>query len=164
MQNRIALAEYFNALGFKTGAEIGVYYGRFSAILCQTIPGLKLYAIDDWGERYAHSFEPAKANLKPYGVTIIRKDSLEAAPDFEDNSLDFVFIDARHNYKHVSQDIIEWTRKVRNGGVVAGHDYIPTSLPGPKDAVDTYLKYHPNLHLYLTNPKDHPRSWWFIKP
>jgi len=171
MKTRIELAEYFNTLGFKTGAEIGVYDGRFSKILCQKILGLKLYAIDNWGERYKQSFELAKANLKPYGVTIIRRDSIEAAADFEDNSLDFVFIDARHTYKHVSQDIREWAKKVRKGGIVSGHDYyvFHHGSHGVINAVNEYVKSH-NLELNLIdwdkgNPvkDDRQPSWWFFK-
>lgn len=171
IKNRIELAEYFNSLGFKIGAEIGVYKGYYSKILCQKIPGLKLYAIDNWGPRYEHSFETAKANLKPYGVTIIRRDSMEAAADFEDNSLDFVFIDARHTHKRVTEDIREWAKKVKKGGIVSGHDYyvFHHGSHGVIDAVNDYVKSH-NFELNLTDwdrtspiKDDRQPSWWFFK-
>ncbi len=49
---------------------------------------------------------------------------MDALEDFEDNSLDFVYIDGDHNFKHISEDIYEWTKKVRSGGIVSGHDYL----------------------------------------
>ena len=42
------LAELFNELEFKRGAEIGVADGRNALTLCEKIPGLKLFCIDPW--------------------------------------------------------------------------------------------------------------------
>lgn len=170
LKNRTDLAKYFNKLGFRVGAEVGVLRGDYSVVLCKANPDLKLYCIDSWGlneKRYAgyhqRMYEKAKYNLAPYNTKLIKKLSLEATADFADDSLDFVYIDANHKFDYVIEDIIEWTKKVRSGGIVAGHDYLKTSLPGPKDAVDTYLKYHLNLKLNLTAKSDKPRSWWFVK-
>eukprot|EP00971_Amphidinium_carterae_P067679 1340279-Amphidinium_carterae.1 len=46
-----------------------------------------------------------------------------AAGTVPDGSLDMVFLDADHTYKGVKQDIELWWRKVRHGGILAGHDY-----------------------------------------
>jgi len=64
-------------------------------------------------------------NIKPVrsAVNVIRKDSSTAAADYSDGSLDFVFIDADHTYEGVSKDIKAWLPKVKNGGILAGHDY-----------------------------------------
>ncbi len=58
---------------------------------------------------------------------------MEAAEDFEDNSIDFVYIDANHGFKYVAEDLWEWSKKVRSGGVISGHDYAMS-----KDAHDKY--------------------------
>lgn len=58
-------------------------------------------------------------------VTPIRKPSVEASKQFEDESLDLVFIDASHEYKDVLDDINHWYPKVKKGGIIAGHDYVP---------------------------------------
>ncbi len=178
MKTRIDLARHFNKLGFKTGAEIGVLGGAYSVEMCKAIPGLKLYCIDKWGRdenRYRtyheRKFEEAKIRLAPYNCELIRKFSMEAVTDFADNSLDFVYIDADHHYQNVKNDITEWAKKVRIGGIVAGHDYLPFKLlhPGVIEAVDEYVKEH-NCKLELTEWNNRGRnrdnfqpSWFFTK-
>ena len=51
---------------------------------------------------------------------------MDAVVDVADESLDFVFIDADHKYVSVCEDIREWSKKVRIGGIVSGHDYYKT--------------------------------------
>ena len=48
--DRIELAKHFASLGFTKGAEIGVADGRYSKILCETIPSLKLIGVDVWAK------------------------------------------------------------------------------------------------------------------
>lgn len=53
----------------------------------------------------------------------IKKTSMEAAKDFEDESLDLVYIDAEHDYDNVNADISTWKHKIKNNGVLSGHDW-----------------------------------------
>lgn len=55
--------------------------------------------------------------------TIHAGDSADTADLYEDKSLDFVFIDASHEYHYVKRDIIKWRPKIKNGGIIAGHDF-----------------------------------------
>lgn len=48
-----------------------------------------------------------------------------ASNQFEAESLDFVFIDGAHDYPNVKFDIHTWYEKVKQGGMIAGHDYEP---------------------------------------
>jgi len=170
MKNRIELAKYFDRLGFKKGAEIGVSSGRYSEILCQNISGLDLLCIDIW--RKERIFQTAKQKLAPYKTTLIRKSSVEAAKDVAEESLDFVFIDADHKYESVRQDLKVWVKKVKVGGIVSGHDYyvFPYSKNrGVIDAVDEYVKKH-NISLHLTDldynvesRDDRQPCWYFYK-
>lgn len=167
MKDRIELAKYFAELGFKTGIEIGVYKGAYSRELCQANPELKLYCVDTWGltnqyqrrkDLYLKIYKYAKWKLAPHNTVLIRDLSMNAVKQFDDNSLDFVYIDADHSYPEVSQDIAGWTEKVRPGGIVAGHDY---DIADVKKVVDEYIaKYRYELHI--TDDPVAP-SWWFVK-
>lgn len=167
INNRIQLAKHFRDLGFKVGAEIGVADGRYSEILCQTIPGLKLYCVDPI-ERKGH-YEKATERLSKYNARIIRKKSMDAIPVFDDDFFDFVFIDANHRFDFVMEDIIGWTRKVRKGGIISGHDYYHFNESGVVQAVNTYTQHHKiELNIIPRATKVHHDDrvpcWYFVKP
>ncbi len=67
-------------------------------------------------------------------ITPIKKSSLEASEIYKNRSLDFVFIDAAHDYVNVKNDILAWYPKVKKGGFIGGHDYAQPC--GVKQAVD----------------------------
>jgi hypothetical protein len=56
-------------------------------------------------------------------ITPIKELSWDGAKHYEDNSLDFVFIDAAHDYESVRQDILTWLPKIKKGGYIGGHDF-----------------------------------------
>ena len=177
LQNRTELARHFADLGFNVGAEVGVADGRYSEILCQQIPDLKLYSIDPWDvynikwrtQKYQNkAFEIAKKRLAPYNAILIKKTSVEASYFIDDNSLDFVFIDGVHSYDHVMEDIITWNRKVKKGGIISGHDYYKFLDHGVIHAVDDYTRHHKikfNLTKRYTggHKDDTPPCWWWVK-
>ena len=84
-------------------------------------------------------FKIFKESIKPLGnvVTFIRSDSLFASNLYADESLEFVFIDASHQYKDVKDDIQAWFPKVKKGGIIAGHDY--SWCDDVKRAVDEFF-------------------------
>ena len=144
------LPKLFRDLGFTVGAEIGVGEGHFSRRLCKTNPRLKLYSIDAWQcygyylskrqrqERMEKKYQEAVKRLAPFNCEIIREFSRVAVKRFEDNSLDFVYIDSNHDFNHAYQDIGLWEKKVRPGGIISGHDYCnlyDTAKCRVKDAV-----------------------------
>jgi predicted O-methyltransferase YrrM len=129
---RTEMAKFIHDMNFKVGVEIGVAQGWHAEILCEQNPQLKLYAIDIWDEydgyneyqgRIGRYFRHAQKILRPYNVRFIKKFSMDAIKEFEDNTLDFVFIDGAHDFKNVAMDICEWAKKVKPGGIVYGHDY-----------------------------------------
>lgn len=151
IKNRIELAKYFNKKGFRVGAEIGVADGRYSEILCQEIPGLKLYAIDLWApykdcwrtqKTQDVAYDQAVEKLSKYDVEIWREKSIESSLKIEDGSLDFVFIDGGHTFDDVMLDILLWTDKVKKGGIVALHDYMFFTDSGIVESVDKYCQIH----------------------
>lgn len=162
------LAEIFHDLGYKTGAEIGVRWGEYSEILLKKNPGLKLFCIDPWipysgasvsQDRQNRIFRRAVKVLSPYGATVIRKASMEALADIPDESLDFVYIDALHDFDHVMEDIIGWSKKVRRGGIVSGHDYTNLHGCGVIPAAQAYTRGHTILEWYVTR-ETLPSFFW----
>ena len=59
-----------------------------------------------------------------YNVRAIthRTTTTKASQKIEDNSLDFIFIDADHSYEQTKNDILTWSPKVKDGGMILGHD------------------------------------------
>lgn len=135
--SRDDLPQFFVDMGFKKGAEIGVDKGQYSEVIAKS--GLTLYSIDPWRsyddyketqgqERLDFLYEHTKRVLSPYpNAHIIRKTSMEALSDFDDHSLDFVYIDGNHQLQYVIEDLVGWAKKVKIGGVISGHDYIYTN-------------------------------------
>lgn len=172
MPNRKDLPRYFAQLGFSKGAEVGVFGGYFSEVLCQNIPGLELLCVDIWGVgKYKRAEDKARQTLAKYNTRVDKRPSVEAAKDVPDGSLDFVYIDAAHDYENVKKDIAAWTPKVRVGGIVAGDDFydFPSGGGGVMKAVTEYTSHH-HYNLKITdwdidNPirDDRQPSFWFIK-
>lgn len=165
IKNRIELAKYFGDQGFKKGAEIGIAEGRYSEILCQKILGLKLISVDPF-YRLGHE-QKARERLALFDVEIMKMTSIEASLKIPDNSLDFVFIDGAHDFDNVMLDIILWSRKVKKGGIVSGHDYYVFN-GGVIPAVNAYIEANKiDLRLTLANAAEHKDDqcpcWYFEK-
>jgi hypothetical protein len=182
--SRDDLPQFFNEMGFKNGAEIGTYKGEFTEKFAKA--GLKIFAVDPWTayegttqERQGFLYDHTKRILAPYpNCKIVRKTSMEAVKDFADNSLDFVYIDGSHDFRYVAEDIEEWTKKVKVGGIVSGHDYF--FVPRGTGLTNWHVAYVLKAYIgafnipywYLIGSKetkpgekrDKWRSWMFIKP
>jgi len=186
-QSRTILCTMFRDLGYKVGAEIGVETGKYSEVLLKTNPDLTLHCIDSWQSYDDYidginmkdqdvSFREAQERLKGCRVNFIKEFSMRALRRFENESLDFVYIDANHNLPYVMDDIIQWEKKVKHGGVVAGHDYIKSSKGRATtlrvvEAVNWYVELKPIKTWFLIGTKaklegevrDSSRSWFWIK-
>lgn len=180
------LPEFFKSRGYTVGAEVGVYKGAFTEKFCKA--GLKMYAVDPWmafkgqgrtqnrQERQDFLYGHAQRLLAPYDCTIVRKTSMDALEDFEDGSLDFVYIDGDHSFKHIAADIAGWAKKVRSGGAVSGHDYycVPphatNSICQVKPIVDAYVETFGIDSFYVFGALDGAKakddrtpSWMWVK-
>lgn len=51
----------------------------------------------------------------------------------KDEYFDFIYVDARHDFKGVYEDLITWWPKLRKGGIYAGHDYVAQN-DGPQQS------------------------------
>jgi predicted O-methyltransferase YrrM len=166
---REVLIQLFGDLGFKTGAEVGVERGIFSKYMIDTIPGLKLYCIDPWAPyakqgqaREDRFYSQTMSRLNGTNAQVIRKTSLEGSKDIKDGSLDFVYIDALHEFDPVMMDIILWVPKVRSGGIVSGHDFAHFHNMGVIQAVRAYTEAHSIVPWYITTGEITP-SWFWVK-
>jgi len=72
-------------------------------------------------------------------IQLIISDSVAAAGLFADASLDWVHLDARHDYASVKADIEAWRQKIKAGGWLSGDDYNEEKWPGVVKAVRELL-------------------------
>jgi hypothetical protein len=131
-------------------------------------------------------YDEAKARLAPYNCEFIKAFSMDAVKNFKDNSLDFVFIDGNHTFEYAINDIAEWGKKVRPGGIISGHDFwnsadgfgylrlpleefIKHLTPADqrkvcqgKDAVLAWTKTN-NINPWFLTGKDDMSSWFWVK-
>lgn len=119
--------------------EIGCWKGRSAALMAVEIinsrKDIKFFTVDHFKGSPNHGEDPdvkagrlervARRNLARVGkfVTIIPKPSVEAAKDFADGTVDFLFIDGTHDYENVKADLLAWLPKMRRpGGIIGGDD------------------------------------------
>jgi len=153
---------YFNFQNIYTGVvqsypsgstfvEIGAYKGKSAVYMAEEIikskKDITFWAVDtfegtkdeqhdeDFFEEFLANIEPVKMNIKFH-----KEDSKQAYKRYEDNSIDFLFIDGDHTYKGVKADLTNWYPKVKQGGIIAGHDYAEPTC-GVKMAVDQYFLF-----------------------
>lgn len=120
------------------GVEVGVYRGGFSAYLLKHWEGV-LHLVDPW------VYQPDKRDLlntpdlpSNYLITLRALDShiasgravihkgysVEIAKAWDDGSLDWVYIDALHDFDSCLADMRAWAPLIRPGGALCGHDYL----------------------------------------
>ena len=197
MQNRVQLPHLLNTLNYSSGIELGVFKGEFSKVILNNWSGT-LYLIDVWrplpveeyddvsnNQYHSNAYSNVIENIKGYEnrAFMLRMNSIDAIELFRDQTLDFIYIDANHTYESAKEDIQLWYPKIKVGGMISGHDYLPQYLfdqrPNEKNipilmgeekdyvgmfgvnhAVNEFVvKY--NLKLNLTN--EFYSTWWTIK-
>jgi hypothetical protein len=183
---RGVLPGWLHHLNFKTGVEIGVAYGIYSLELISANPQMKLTGVDAYLPYDGYRCYKIQSTLDKlekdahgkldefHNYTFMKKWSMDALDEFEDESLDFVYIDGNHEDPFITQDIEAWPNKVRSGGIVAGHDFsrVSNAKWRVKDAI---LKYTTDNNIkpwfvlgangkHRNTTRDTARSWMFIKP
>lgn len=119
--------------------EVGTWKGRSACFMAVEIinsgKDIKFDCVDTWefvttskeiGEdKFSNLFSIFLSNIEPVKdhINIVKSLSWDGAKFYDDNSLDFVFIDAAHDHESVTKDLVSWFPKVKNGGIIAGHDY-----------------------------------------
>jgi hypothetical protein len=172
--------------------EIGTHRGTFAEkFLMQWSEGT-YYGIDPWdnvppdfvdqlqyleggGKDRAGDYTNARIALRPWTLRsraeLIKATSAEAVTRFKDGSLDFVYIDGDHSYKHVCEDLALYYPKLHSGGIMAGHDFMcPWEIKGGwaqfiQPAVFEFCNKHAIQFVQLVVERDgSPYSFYFEKP
>lgn len=154
------LSDVINDRGYKIGAEIGVMRGKTTGTILRNCRDLYLYAVDLWapvpnevggGTQYKNwNFADIKKSFNKSinhfrsRVTILEGLSWEMAEKVKDGELDFVFIDADHEYESVVKDIKAWMPKLKPGGMMSGHD---AHFEGVLKAVNELIPNHVKVRI-----------------
>lgn len=137
----------------RVAVEIGSQWGWWTHRAVKQLPGCKVFCIDPWSDdlsdvRYykggSKNMIEWALNVEPWlgdRVFAIRGKSIDIA-DMFDLDVDFLFIDGDHLEDSVYDDMVLWIPKVRNGGVIVGHDWDGPWSSGVRRAVRRYLSTH----------------------
>jgi hypothetical protein len=127
--------------------EVGTWQGGFTDKILSKPDVKKVYCVDPYkhftNNEYPDGineltqtdfdvlFNKVQNNLTTkFGskVQFVRKLSVEASKQFDNESLDFVYIDGNHDYKYVLEDLKAWYPKIKTGGYLCGDDVYSTNL------------------------------------
>lgn len=143
-------------------AEIGVDKGDFSKRILQNCSPKKLHLVDIWGgsKRYGNKeklevYKKFENEIQSQVIEINLGLSTEVVNDFEDNYFDWIYIDTDHSYKTTIAELEMYQSKIKDGGIIAGHDYISVNWGsmakyGVIEAVYKFCSEHDWEILYLT--------------
>eukprot|EP00741_Cyanophora_paradoxa_P010724 tig00020538_g10366.t1 len=147
------LGEVLNELGLVgVGAEVGVQRALHAEDIMLSWGGRRLVLIDAWHSAHETAYEDtadvplpdheanmaqAQRRMAPFAprVEFLREWSLKAASKYPDSHFDFIYLDARHDYEGIRDDIVAWYPKLRSGGILAGHDWLDGHFMGTQYGV-----------------------------
>ena len=124
--------------------ELGVFKGEFAEELYKRMSPKQLTLVDIWEGSYGSGDKDGNNHVtvddmvavynglvEKYSnisnVKVVRSTSTAFLETQEDNSLDMVYVDADHAYEAVLSDLKLSFQKIKVGGILAGHDYIPNT-------------------------------------
>jgi predicted O-methyltransferase YrrM len=166
--------DFISSKNFKILVELGVWKGHSISYLASKNKNSEIYAVDLW-ERIVDypgfnlnsekMLEHIKQIDKIYNeyleltetrniINDIQSYTWDAANLFNNNEVDFVFIDAGPCDKNIKA----WYPKIRKGGIIAGHDY---NFPTVKKIVKKFSKE--NNHVLNVEKFKIGDVWWIEK-
>ena len=161
--------------------EIGVWRGDYSMQIINTLQPNKFYGVDPYklypgmvsapGPEYSNQAtldqlaDSVERKFNSVNAILHRMTSVESAEMFEDECVDFIYIDGDHTYDGVTSDISAWWPKIKKGGVFSGDDYTTgTTGKGFAFGVIQAIEEFANEHNYEYNVTTGANpSWWLIK-
>jgi hypothetical protein len=160
------------------GAEIGVHRGIHAwDMLCGLDSLVMLHLVDPYLEYSAYKENRDEHKEEALNRLESKRDrvkwhletSEEASHKFSTESLDFVYLDGDHSYEAVKKDIRLWWPKVKQNGMLAGHDF---DIIGHPDVHKAVLEFACNngykLNIHTVTPFPHRQEaihsdWWVFK-
>jgi len=186
---------------FRTGIEVGVQKGILAKKSLDIWKSCTEYVLVDlWGKEEGYmepgtdtaadkdqNLREARNRMKKWEasqkVKFMVMRSTDAAKQLPEGHFDYIYLDARHDYCAVKEDIESYYPKLRPGGILGGHDYIDAQYAmdrlgkvedwskcedgsihpeAVRGAVDDFRKQKGGLPVYVSN-EDFP-SWYVQKP
>ena len=123
-----------------TMIEIGSYMGESTMMFASTGLFSTIYSIDplegyeEFNEMHNYSWEFVRdeftKNTKYFDSIVHLQDfSYNVIDKFENDSIDFIYIDGSHGVEDVKRDLNLYLPKLKSGGILAGHDYNENAWP-----------------------------------
>ena len=147
-----AILNGYNLIGVEVGADVGAH-----AESLLTYCDIRLLTlIDPWLNPICEGYCAGRLSRWVHKVKMRKQLSREAVPAFDDESLDFVYLDQEHDYVSVREDLTIWWRKIKPGGLLALRNYAPSNT-GIVEAVKQFLhggkrheidKYHAEILIF----------------
>lgn len=166
-----------------SAVEVGVWRGHYSMDIHRALKPKQYWGVDPYLYRENYADAPdaleyvSQHNLDQLHFKVdllfqcmsnsklLRTTGQEAAAQFEDQSLDFVYIDGDHSYEFVSGDCAAWWPKIRKGGILAGHDY--TSGNPQKGhvygVIEAVTEHCERYNLTVQTTQEQYATWWVTK-
>lgn len=130
-----------------TMIEIGSYMGESTMLFGCTRLFDKIYSIEphdgieEFNEvmslRWKDIEKEYRTNTRFFtNIEHIKNFSYDVVDRFQDKSIDFIYIDGRHDYESVKRDLELYLPKLKNGGIIGGHDYNKNHWPEVCKAVN----------------------------
>lgn len=152
----------------KVWAEVGVAQGYFSDRILRTCKPSKLYMVEYEAEYVKNLEKRFATEISAEKVQILQGDSCEMLATLADGELDYVFLDATHDYEHPARELALCKDKVKESGMIMGHDYTRFSMweagqYGVVEAVNEFCIKNEYEFAYLTMDILHSNSSYALK-
>ena len=148
------------------GVELGVARGIFSKKIINKYNFKTFYMIHRWRSiksisRYLKLIKYSNQITKTEVITL-RGMFNEFVSSFSDNFFDFIYIDGcAHTGQKKGQTIRDWLPKIKDNGVICGHDYCE-EYPKTKHYVDLIGEEN-NFNINVIGNTDGHASWYYTK-
>ena len=130
-----------------TGIEIGCYAGEDTEIFINSGLFETFYCIDPYnpdekqfiGDQIKEAEQVFDKKFKNNKIIRKIKDySWNVANNFQNESVDFIYLDGDFNYESIKKDLELYYPKIKKNGIISGHDYDPKF--GVYNAVNEFFK------------------------